>query len=105
MIPPPGLPAGLGGPGGPGPNRNMPMPHMFPPNFPPGVMPPLEALGGPPPRNMPPPAFYGGLPPGFIPPGLGGFNGPPGPDFPGGPFEGRGMPPPGNGRGAAYGRP
>ncbi|KAF5722782.1 hypothetical protein FMUND_2431 [Fusarium mundagurra] len=105
MIPPPGLPAGLGGPGGPGPNRNMPMPHMFPPNFPPGVMPPLEALGGPPPRNMPPPAFYGGLPPGFIPPGLGGFNGPPGPDFPGGPFEGRGMPPPGSGRGAAFGRP
>ncbi|KAF4969611.1 hypothetical protein FSARC_3190 [Fusarium sarcochroum] len=108
MIPPPGLPGGPVGPGGPGPNRNMPMPHMFPPNFPPGAMPPPEAMGGPLPRNMPPPppGFFGGPPHGFIPPGLGGFNGPPGPDFPGGPFEGRGMPPSGNpGRGAAFGRP
>ncbi|KAM0247945.1 hypothetical protein ACHAP5_003729 [Fusarium lateritium] len=109
MIPPPGLPGGPVGPGGPGPNRNMPMPHMFPPNFPPGVMPPPpEALGGPPPRNMPPPppGFFGGPPHGFIPPGLAGFNGPPGPDFPAGLFEGRGMPPNGNpGRGAAFGRP
>ncbi|RSL71809.1 hypothetical protein CEP54_001117 [Fusarium duplospermum] len=106
MIPPPGL---AGGPGGPGPNRNMPMPHMFPPNFPPGAMPPPpEAMGGMPPRNMPPPppGFFAGPPHGFLPPGLGGFNGPPGPDFPGGPFEGRGMPPAGNpGRGATFGRP
>ncbi|KAF4980107.1 hypothetical protein FZEAL_3828 [Fusarium zealandicum] len=105
MIPPPGLAGGLVGPG---PNRNMPMHHMFPPNFPPGAMPPPEAMGGMPPRNMPPPppGFFGGPPHGFIPPGLGGFNGPPGPDFPGGPFEARGMPPAGNtGRGAAYGRP
>ncbi|QPC72800.1 hypothetical protein HYE68_003552 [Fusarium pseudograminearum] len=108
MIPPPGLPGGPVGPVGPGPNRNIHMPHMFPPSFPPGVMPPPEALGGPPPRNMPPPppGFFGGPPHGFIPPGLGGFNGPPGPDFPGSPFEGRGMPPTGNpGRGAAFGRP
>ena len=104
MIPPPGLA------GGPGPNRNVPMPHMFPPNFPPGGMPPPpEAMGGMPPRNMPPPppGFFGGPPHGFMPPGLGGFNGPP-PDhgFPSGPFENRGMPPPGNaGRGAAFGRP
>ncbi|KAM5347896.1 hypothetical protein ACJ41O_007720 [Fusarium nematophilum] len=100
MIPPPGLA------GGPVPGRNMPMPHMFPPNFPPGAMPPPEAMGGMPPRNMPPPppGFFGGPPHGFIPPGLGGFNGPPGPDFPGGPFEGRGMPPTGN-RGPAFGRP
>lgn len=107
MMPPPGL---AGGPGGPG--RNVPMPHMFPPNFPPGAMPPPEVMGGMPPRNMPPPppGFFNGPPHGFIPPGLAGFNGPPvpGPDahvYAGGPFEGRGMPPPGNpGRGAAYGR-
>ncbi|KAK7398138.1 hypothetical protein QQX98_012480 [Neonectria punicea] len=109
MMPPPGLAGGPGGHNGPnGPNRNMPMPHMFPPNFPPGAMPPLEAMGGMPPRNMPPPppGFYGGPPHGFIPPGLGGFNGPPVPEFAGAPFEGRGMPPTGNpGRGAAYGRP
>ncbi|KAH6895641.1 hypothetical protein B0T10DRAFT_455888 [Thelonectria olida] len=81
MMAPPGLASGLG-PGGH--NRNMPMPpHMFPPNFPPGAMPPPEAMGGMPPR----------------------FNGPPGPEFGGAPFEGRGMPPAGNpGRGAAYGR-
>ncbi|KND90012.1 hypothetical protein TOPH_05393 [Tolypocladium ophioglossoides CBS 100239] len=102
MIPPPGL-AG-------GPNRNMPMPHMFPPSFPPGgTPPPPEAMGGMPPRNMPmpPPGFFAGLPPqGFMPPGLGGFNGPPGPDahaFGGSPFEGR--TPPSGGRGANYGRP
>ncbi|KJK78435.1 hypothetical protein H634G_06133 [Metarhizium anisopliae BRIP 53293] len=112
MLPPPGLAGGLGGPGGP--NRNMPMPPMFPPNFPPGAMPPPppEAMGGMPPRNMPPPppGFFSGPPPhGFLPPGLGGFNGPPpGPEgFGGPPFETRGMPPSAgnNGRGAAYGRP
>ncbi|ODA77831.1 hypothetical protein RJ55_06433 [Drechmeria coniospora] len=103
MGPPPGLAAGLG--------RSMPVPHMFPPNFPPGAMPPPpEAMSGMPPRNMPlpPPGFFAGPPPqGFMPPGLAGFNGPPGPDshgFTGPPFEARGMPPPGN-RGASYGRP
>jgi hypothetical protein len=108
MMAPPGL---AGGPGGP--NRNGPMPpHMFPPNFPSGGMPPPEVLAGMPPRNMPPPppGFFNGPPHGFIPPGLGGFNGPPGPDshvFAGSPFDGRGgMPPSGNiGRGANYGRP
>lgn len=100
MIPPPGLPGGL-------PTRNMPMPHMFPPNFPPGAMPPH-----PPPdmaRNMPPmppPGFFNGPPPmmshgyGPPPPGMPGFNnGPPLPDhhhraFGSPPFDGRGMPPP-----------
>ncbi|KAH6995704.1 hypothetical protein BKA56DRAFT_139714 [Ilyonectria sp. MPI-CAGE-AT-0026] len=105
MMAPPGLAGGLNGPNGP--NRNMPMPpHMFP-NFPPGAMPPLEAMGGMPPRNMPPPppGFFGGPPHGYIPPGLGGFNGPPVPEFAGAPFEGRGMPPTGNpGRNTAYGR-
>lgn len=105
MMPPPGL-AG-------GPSRNLPLPHgMFPPNFPPGAMPPPppEALAGIPPRNMPipPPGFFGGPPHGFVPPGLGGFNGPPGPEshaFGGGsPFEARGVPP-SNGRGASFGRP
>ncbi|KAI9158191.1 hypothetical protein HJFPF1_06182 [Paramyrothecium foliicola] len=103
MMPPPGLA---------GPGRNMPLPHMFPPNFPPGAMPPPEVMGGMPPRNMPPPppGFFNGPPHGFMPPGMAGFNGPPGPGpdahvYAGGPFEGRGMPPPGNpGRGAAYGR-
>jgi hypothetical protein len=111
MLPPPGLAGGHGGPGGP--NRNMPMPPMFPPNFPPGGMPPPppEAMGGMPPRNMPPPPppgfFNGPLPHGFLPPGLGGFNGPPpGPEaFGGPPFEARGMPPSAGGnRGASYGR-
>ncbi|KAK5988171.1 hypothetical protein PT974_12311 [Cladobotryum mycophilum] len=102
MMPPPGLPGG--------PTRNV-LPHMFPPNFPPGGMPPPDAMAGMPPRNMPlpPPGFFNGPPHGFLPPGLGGFNGPPGPPeshgFGGSPFEGRGMPPAGNGRGAAYGRP
>lgn len=106
MIPPPGLagglPAGLAG----GPNRNVPLPPMFAPNFPPGAIPPPEALGGLPPRNLPPPppGFFTGPPHGFIPPGLGGFNGPPGPDFPGSPFEGRGHPG-APGRGAQFGRP
>jgi hypothetical protein len=109
MLPPPGLAGGLAG----GPGRNVPMPpHMFPPNFPPGAMPPPEVMGGMPPRNMPPPppGFFNGPPHGFMPPGMGGFNGPPGPGpdahvYAGGPFEGRGMPPPGQpGRGAAYGR-
>ncbi|EHK50380.1 hypothetical protein TRIATDRAFT_289140 [Trichoderma atroviride IMI 206040] len=102
MMPPPGLPGGL--------SRNVPMPHMFPPNFPPGGMPPPpEALAGMPPRNMPPPppGFFNGPPHGFMPPGLGGFNGPPGPPeaFGGSPFEARGMPPGAAGRGAAFGRP
>ncbi|KJZ80053.1 hypothetical protein HIM_00767 [Hirsutella minnesotensis 3608] len=101
MIPPPGL-AG-------GPNRNVPLPHMFPPNFPPGAVPPPDAMGGMPPRNlpMPPPGFFTGPPHGFVPPGLGGFNGPPGPEshaFAGSPFEGRGIPP-ANNRGASFGRP
>ncbi|KAH0526751.1 hypothetical protein TsFJ059_010036 [Trichoderma semiorbis] len=101
MMPPPGLPGGL--------NRNVPMPHMFPPNFPPGGMPPPDAMAGMPPRNMPPPppGFFNGPPHGFMPPGLGGFNGPPGPPEPfgGSPFEARGMPPGAAGRGAAFGRP
>ncbi|PFH63412.1 hypothetical protein XA68_10001 [Ophiocordyceps unilateralis] len=102
MIPPPGL-AG-------GPSRNLPIPHgLFPPNFPPSGMPPPDAMGGMPPRNMPipPPGFFSGPPHGFVPPGLGGFNGPPGPEshaFGGAPFEGRGVPP-SNGRGASFGRP
>ncbi|RDA94716.1 hypothetical protein CP533_6770 [Ophiocordyceps camponoti-saundersi (nom. inval.)] len=104
MMPPPGL-AG-------GPSRNMTLPHMFPPNFPPAGMPPPpppEAMGAIPPRNMPmpPPGFFNGPPHGFVPPGLGGFNGPPGPDshaFGGAAFEGRGVPP-SNGRGASFGRP
>ncbi|KAH7312437.1 hypothetical protein B0I35DRAFT_411157 [Stachybotrys elegans] len=105
MMPPPGL-AG-------GPTRNVPPPHMFPPNFPPGAMPPPEVMGGMPPRNMPPPpppGFFNAPPHGFMPPGMAGFNGPPGMAmdshaFAGGPFEGRGMPPTGNpGRGAGYGR-
>lgn len=104
MLPPPGL---AGGPG-----RSMPPPHMFPPNFPPGAMPPPDMGNMPPPRHIgpPPPGFFGNMPPGFIPPpGLPGFNGPPGgPDSPhgfgGNPFE-RGMPPPGaHGRGASFGR-
>jgi hypothetical protein len=102
MGPPPGL-AG-------GPVRNMPMQHMFPPNFPPGGLPPPDAIGGmPPPRNMPlpPPGFFNGPPPpGYLPPGMEGFNGPPpGMEFMGSPFEGgRGMPPPGNGSRGAFGR-
>ncbi|KAK3294782.1 uncharacterized protein B0H64DRAFT_362362 [Chaetomium fimeti] len=98
MIPPPGLMNN-----GP---RNVPMPGMFPPNFPhthghggPGSFPPgppphgggpppPDGMGGPssgPPRPMqPPPGFYGGPPPpGFMPPpgmgGGGGFQGPDGP--------------------------
>ncbi|TQV91447.1 hypothetical protein V2A60_008904 [Cordyceps javanica] len=108
MIPPPGLP------GGP-PNRNMPMAHMFPPNFPPGAMPPPpppEMRGS---MHMPPPGFFGGpLPPhGFGPhPGMPNFNGPPPPDpraFGSSPFDGRGMaPPPPAGEagrnGGSYGR-
>ncbi|KAL2761139.1 hypothetical protein ACRALDRAFT_2024992 [Sodiomyces alcalophilus JCM 7366] len=101
MGPPPGLSGGPGVPGGP--NRNHPLPGMFPPgpNFPPGGFPPPETIGVPaPPRGMqPPPGFYGGLPPpGFMgPPGIGGgpaFGGP-GPEGHGFPFDGRGMPPPG----------
>ncbi|KAK0391471.1 hypothetical protein NLU13_0972 [Sarocladium strictum] len=114
MPPPP--PQQRGGPMGPppglagGPSRNMPMQHMFPPSFPPGGMPPPEAIGGmPPPRNMPPPPpgfFNGPPPPGYLPPGMDGFNGlPPGMEFMGSPFEGgRGLPPPGNGGRGAFGR-
>ncbi|KAM0263525.1 hypothetical protein ACHAQJ_001144 [Trichoderma viride] len=102
MMPPPGLPGGL--------SRNVPMPHMFPPNFPPaGMPPPPDAMAGMPPRNMPPPppGFFNGPPHGFMPPGLGGFGGPPGPPeaFGGSLFEARGMPPGAAGRGAAFGRP
>ncbi|KAK3318536.1 hypothetical protein B0H66DRAFT_533037 [Apodospora peruviana] len=111
MIPPPGLV------NGPMPPRNMPMPGIFPPNFPagafPGPPPPDGFLGpgGPPPRSMqPPPGFLAGPPPppGFIPPGMGmagGFQGVPeaGPAgvFGGGmpPFDRRGMMPPGAYRG------
>lgn len=111
MIPPPGLP---GGPPGAPPGRGGPMPpHMFPPNMPP-MPPPPEALGSMPPRNMgpPPPGFFSGPPPphGFLPSGMGGFNGPPGPGpgpdlpFVGSPFDSRGMPPPGGGRGGNFGR-
>lgn len=106
MMPPPGLP---GGP--PVQTRNPPMPQMFPPNYPPGPMGPPDVMGGMPPRSgmpPPPPGFYNGPPPGFMPPNLVGYNGPPGLDpyaFPGSPFEGRGMPPPGHGRGANFNRP
>jgi hypothetical protein len=111
MPPPPpqqrGPPPGLAG----GPTRNLPMQHMFPPNFPPGGMPPPDGIGGlPPPRNMPhpPPGFFNGPPPppGYLPPGMDGFNGPPpGMEFMGSPFEGgRGMPPPGNGGRGGFGR-
>ncbi|KAK4126129.1 hypothetical protein N657DRAFT_679123 [Parathielavia appendiculata] len=91
MIPPPGLINN-----GP---RNVPMPGMFPPNFPPphshggpvgppgnfppGPPPPPDGMAGPPPlpgppRSMqPPPGFFGGPPPpGFMPPpGMGGGAG------------------------------
>ncbi|KAH6635286.1 hypothetical protein B0J18DRAFT_43050 [Chaetomium sp. MPI-SDFR-AT-0129] len=118
MIPPPGLMNN-----GP---RNMPMPGMFPPNFPPthghsgpgnfppgpppphaGGPPPPDGMGGPPPgppRSMqPPPGFFGGPPPGFMPPPgmVGGGSGFPGPDGPqGGPNPGLG---PGPGHGAMGG--
>ncbi|KAH8202553.1 hypothetical protein TruAng_003264 [Truncatella angustata] len=85
MIPPPGL---AGNP------RNVPIPGMFPPGFPPmGAFPP-DAM-----RNMaPPPGLFGGPggppPHGFIPPpGMGGFPG--GPEALAFGFDGRGMPPPG----------
>lgn len=90
QLPPPmsqrhpiGAPPGLqNGPGGPGPQRGMPMPP--PMGFPPGFMPPM----GPPPM---------GFPPGFMPPpNMGGFPGPNGP-LPEGmgfsPYDGRGAPP------------
>lgn len=91
--PPPRGPPGMAGgpcPGPGGPNRNMPMPPMFPPNFPPGPPPPDGMTGMPPPRNMPmpPPGFFGGPPPphGFAPPGFA----PPGPGHdPRGPFPPR----------------
>lgn len=97
QMPPPRMGGPPGMPGGPGPNRNMPMPPMFPPNFPPGGMPPPpEGMGGMPPRNMPmpPPGFFNGPPPphGFAPPG---FAPPHGHDRQYGspPFENRGAPP------------
>ncbi|EAQ88025.1 hypothetical protein CHGG_04644 [Chaetomium globosum CBS 148.51] len=96
MIPPPGLMNN-----GP---RNVPMPGMYLPNFPPphghggpsnfppgpphsGGPPPPDGMGGPssgPPRPMqPPPGFFGGPPPGFMPPpGMGGGPGFQGPDGP-----------------------
>lgn len=110
MLPPPGLQGGRGLP-----------PGMFPPGMPPPPGPPMHPdmanMPGPP-RNlgMMPPGFYNGGPPPpggpqFMPPGMGGFNGPPGPESPfpgppstgphaGGPFD-RGMP--GN-RGGNFGR-
>ncbi|KAI0199263.1 hypothetical protein F4808DRAFT_218650 [Astrocystis sublimbata] len=110
MIPPPGLAGAqqqrINGPGGPGipvgsfghfhPMGGFPLPGdgMSGPPGPPHAPPPPG-----PPRNMaPPPGFFGGPlnMPGFMPhpaPGLGrGFNGP---DSFG--FDGRAMPPPGNG--------
>jgi hypothetical protein len=98
MMGPPGLPGG--------PNR--PFPGMFPHNFPPGPFPP-EGMAGPPRNMQPPPGFFGGPPPppGFIPPpGMGGFQGPPGPDSHGFgvPFDSRGMPPPGPGAAGPFRR-
>ncbi|EQL02958.1 hypothetical protein OCS_01319 [Ophiocordyceps sinensis CO18] len=91
------------------PPENVPLPHMFAPNFPPAGVPLPDGMRAMPPRNlpMPPPGFFNGPPHGFVPPGLGGFNGPPGPEshmFGGSPFEGRGIPPP-SGRGASFSRP
>jgi hypothetical protein len=93
IAPPPGL-------GGSVPemrNRGMP-PPMQQQMFPPGFMPPgmsgfqgAEAMG--PPRMQPPLGFYA-PPPGFLPSGVNsGFQGPEGLVF-GGPFDGRGPPPP-----------
>ena len=93
IAPPPGL--GASGPD----MRNRGMPPPMPQQmFPPGFMPPgmsgfqgAEAMG--PPRMQPPLGFYA-PPPGFHPPGVnGGFQGPEGVIF-GGPFDGRGPPPP-----------
>ncbi|AEO55244.1 hypothetical protein MYCTH_104959 [Thermothelomyces thermophilus ATCC 42464] len=117
MIPPPGLMNN-----GP---RNIPMPGMFPPNFPPphghsgpgnfppgpppphaGGPPPPDGMVGPPPgppRSMqPPPGFFGGPPPpGFMPPpGMGGGSGFQGPDGPQPPNAGPG---PGPGPGPNHG--
>jgi hypothetical protein len=94
IAPPPGL--GAGGPEMR--NRGMPPPPMQQQMFPPGFMPPgmsgfqgAEPMG--PPRMQPPLGFYA-PPPGFIPTGVnGGFQGPEGMVF-GGPFDGRGPPPP-----------
>lgn len=89
IAPPPGLASG--------PGRGMPMQQqqpMFLPGFPGNFHPP-EIMAGPP-RHMPmqpPPGFFNPPPPGFMPPGLGGFQGPDGMAF-GGPFDGRGPPPP-----------
>lgn len=83
ILPPPGLPGGL--------NRNIPVPNIYPPNFPPQGPGPGPGFPSPdgmamPPRNMqPPPGIYGAPPPGFFPP-PGGFQGPP-PDVPFGAFD------------------
>jgi hypothetical protein len=95
MIPPPGLMNN---------HRNVPIPGLFPPNFPPGAFPPPDGMVGPPPRGMqPPPGFFNAPPPpGFMPPpGAGGFPGPDSLGY-GVQFDGRGMPPPG--AGAAFRR-
>lgn len=93
IAPPPGL--GANGPD----MRNRGMPPPMPQQmFPPGFMPPgmsgfqgAEAMG--PPRMQPPLGFYA-PPPGFLPSGVnGGFQGPEGMVY-GGPFDGRGPPPP-----------
>ena len=93
IVPPPGL--GVSGPEIR--NRGMP-PPMQQQMFPPGFMPPgmsgfqgAEPMG--PPRMQPPLGFYA-PPPGFLPSGINGaFQGPEGMAF-GGPFDGRGLPPP-----------
>lgn len=97
MVPPPGLMANQ-------PSRNVPVPSMYPPHYPPGVF-PMDNMAGPP-RNMQPPpglpAFFGGGPPHpsqqFVPPHqMGGFQGGPDPMAFVSPFDGRGMPHPGAG--------
>jgi len=85
MIPPPGLPR----------NVNVPMPGMFPPNFPPPNFPPPPDSMGPPQRGMPPPPGFPSFgPPAFMPPpGMPGvFPGSAILNVPGG-YEG-GVPPP-----------
>ncbi|KAK3688537.1 hypothetical protein B0T22DRAFT_156781 [Podospora appendiculata] len=93
MIPPPGLVNG--------PPRNVPLPGMYPPNFPPTAFPPPDPMVGGPRSMQPPPGFYAGPPPGFMPPpGMGAFQGPDGPPFGAPPpFDRRGMLPPGAYRG------
>jgi hypothetical protein len=93
IAPPPGL-----GAGGPEMRSRVMPPPMQQQMFPPGFIPPgmsgfqgAEPMG--PPRMQPPLGFYA-PPPGFLPTGVsGGFQGPEGMAF-GGPFDGRGPPPP-----------